>query len=72
MPVRAWHVKSCEGVNRPGGLMKDPLEVLRRKEAELERLQEEVDALRLAGQLLREKSASGQELQPRGKVLQMP
>jgi hypothetical protein len=52
--------------------MKDPLEVLRRKEAELERLQEEVDALRLAGQLLREKSASGQELQPRGKVLQMP
>lgn len=52
--------------------MKDPVEVLRRKEAELEQLQEEVNALRLAGQLLREKAASGQESQPRGKVLQMP
>ena len=52
--------------------MKDPVEVLRRKEAELERLQEEEDALRLAGRLLKEKTSSGVELQARGKVLQMP
>jgi hypothetical protein len=52
--------------------MKDPVEVLRRKEAELERLQEEVDALRLAGRLLKKKTSSGVELQARGKVLQMP
>lgn len=52
--------------------MKDPIEVLRRKEAELERLQEEVEALRLAGRLLTEKSSIPQEQQPRGKVLQMP
>lgn len=56
----------------PGSVMKDPVEVLRRKEAELERLQEEVDALRLAGRLLKEKTSSGVELQARGKVLQMP
>jgi hypothetical protein len=52
--------------------MKDPVEVLRRKEAELERLQEEVDALRLAGRLLKEKTSAGVELQTRGKILQMP
>jgi hypothetical protein len=51
--------------------MKDPLEVLRRKEAELQRLQEEVEALRLVSKLLGEKRQAGEE-QPRGKVLQMP
>ena len=53
--------------------MKNPLEVLRRKEAELERLQEEVDALRLVGKLLREKALAGKnDPQARSKVLQMP
>ena len=53
--------------------MKNPVEVLRRKEAELERLQEEVDALRLVGKLLREQILAGkQESQSRGKILQMP
>lgn len=53
--------------------MKNPVEVLRRKEAELERLQEEVDALRLVGKMLREQTLAGkQEPQTRGKVLQMP
>lgn len=53
--------------------MKDPVEVLRRKEAELERLQEEVDALRLVGKLLsRQSAATQQEPQTRGKILQMP
>ena len=53
--------------------MKNPVEVLRRKEAELERLQEEVDALRLVGRLLRERAGSAeQEPQTRGKILQMP
>ena len=53
--------------------MKNPVEVLRRKEAELERLQEEVDALRLVGKLLREQATPAeQEPQTRGKVLQMP
>lgn len=53
--------------------MKNPVEVLRRKEAELERLQEEVDALRLVGKLLREQTLSGKdEPQARGKILQMP
>ena len=53
--------------------MKDPVEVLRRKEAELERLQEEVDALRLVGKLLRERTLAGKnEPQSRGKILQMP
>jgi hypothetical protein len=53
--------------------MKDPVEVLRRKEAELERLQEEVDALRLVGKLLRGQSSSTkQEPASGGKILQMP
>jgi len=53
--------------------MKNPVEVLRRKEAELERLQEEVDALRLVGKLLREQTLAGkQETQTQGKILQMP
>jgi hypothetical protein len=52
--------------------MKDPVEVLRRKEAELERLQEEVDALRLAGRLLKERTSAAVEQQTHGKILQMP
>ena len=53
--------------------MKNPVEVLRRKEAELERLQEEVAALRLVGELLREQTlAAKNEAPPRGKILQMP
>lgn len=52
--------------------MKDPVEVLRRKEAELARLQEEVEALRLVGKLLKEKFSNGEEPPPRGKVIQMP
>lgn len=52
--------------------MKDPKEVLRRKEAELQRLQDEVEALRLVGKLLKQKSALIEEPQARGKVIQMP
>jgi hypothetical protein len=53
--------------------VKNPVEVLRRKEAELERLQEEVDALRLVGKLLREQTlAAKQQPETRGKILQMP
>jgi hypothetical protein len=52
--------------------MKDPVELLRRKEAELERLQEEVEALRMVGKLLRRKPAIVEERQARGKVIQMP
>ena len=53
--------------------MKNPVEVLRRKEAELKRLQEEVDALRLVGKLLREQTLAGKNKpQLRGKILQMP
>jgi len=52
--------------------MKDPVEVLRRKEAELMRLQEEVEALRLVGKLLSQHSSAVQEPQTRGKILQMP
>ena len=59
--------------SRRSTAMKNPVEVLRRKEAELERLQEEVDALRLVGKLLREQTLAGkQEPETRGKVLQMP
>jgi hypothetical protein len=59
---------SCEGE-----IVKNPVEILRRKEAELARLQEEVDALRLVGKLLREQAISGKNEPPsRGKVLQMP
>ena len=53
--------------------MKDPTEVLRRKEAELEQLQEEVEALRLVGRLLLSGQNSDPETQEnRGKILQMP
>ena len=47
-------------------MQRDPIEVLRRKEAELERLQEEVAALRLVGKLLRDKSESSAEQPTRG------
>jgi len=49
--------------------MKDPIEVLRRKEAELERLRQEVEALRLVGKLLTERRRADGE-PSRGKVLQ--
>ena len=53
-------------------MQRDPIEVLRRKEAELERLQEEVRALRLVGKLLRDQSAPEPDQATRGKILQMP
>jgi hypothetical protein len=52
--------------------MKDPIEVLRRKEAELLQLQEEVEALRIAGEILSDQNAAGRKPGKRGKVLQMP
>jgi len=52
--------------------MKDPVEVLRRKEAELERLQEEVEALRLVGKLLKQKASAAEEPEVRGKIIEMP
>lgn len=52
--------------------MKDPVEMLRRKEAELQRLQEEVDALRLVGRMLEENSPSSEQSYRRGKVIRMP
>jgi hypothetical protein len=53
-------------------VMKDPIEVLRRKEAELQQLQEEVEALRIAGEILSDQKADGRKAGKRGKVLQMP
>jgi hypothetical protein len=52
--------------------MRDPLEVLRRKEAELRQLQEEVEALRIAGELLSDQKTDGIKPKNRGKILQMP
>ncbi len=52
--------------------MKDPIEVLRRKEAELQRLQEEVEALRMVGRLLKGQSLGTEKQQDRGKIIQMP
>ena len=52
--------------------MKNPTDVLRRKEAELERLKEEVEALRLAGKLLAEHKIDPTKPIKQGKVLQMP
>lgn len=52
--------------------MKNPVEVLRRKEAELEKLQEEVEALRLVGKLLNQQASGKVEPESHGKVLQMP
>jgi hypothetical protein len=53
-------------------MMKNPVEVLRRKEAELQRLQEEVDALRLVSKLLKERPLADQQQAASGKILQMP
>jgi hypothetical protein len=52
--------------------MRDPLEVLRRKEAELQQLQEEVEALRIAGELLSDQKTDGRKPKNHGKILQMP
>jgi len=52
--------------------MKDPSEVLRRKEAELQLLQEEVEALRMVGRLLSGDKTDPENQENRGKVLQMP
>jgi len=52
--------------------MKNPTDVLRRKEAELERLKEEVEALRLAGRLLAEHKIDPAKPVKEGKILQMP
>ena len=51
--------------------MRDPLEVLRRKEAELRQLQEEVEALRIAGELLADQKSDVLKPKNRGKILQM-
>lgn len=48
--------------------MKDPREVLRRKEAELQRLRQEVEALRIIGKFLSEQAENDQQ---HGKLLQM-
>jgi hypothetical protein len=52
--------------------MKNPLEVLRRKEAELQRLQEEVEALRLVGRMLKDNLPAHTPQPGRGKIIQMP
>jgi hypothetical protein len=52
--------------------MKDPTEVLRRKEAELQQLQEEVEALRMVGKLLSGNKNDPEKQENRGKILQMP
>jgi hypothetical protein len=52
--------------------MKDPTEVLRRKEAELQQLQEEVEALRMVGKLLSGGTTDPEKQENRGKILQMP
>jgi len=52
--------------------MKDPTEVLRRKEAELRQLQEEVEALRMVGKILAGQAITPQKQESRGKILQMP
>lgn len=70
-PARFRARRVFSTIDTLGAVMKDPVEVLRRKEAELEQLQEEVYALRLAGRLLKERPPKDEE-QSRGKVLQMP
>ena len=40
--------------------------------AELERLQEEVEALRLVGKLLKQKTPAGEDPEVRGKIIEMP
>lgn len=50
-------------------IMKNPVEVLRRKEAELQRLQQEVQALRLVCTFVNEQKQTGG---PVGTLVQMP
>lgn len=52
--------------------MRDPLEVLRDKETELRHVQEQVEALRIAGELLSDPQTEGVQPNNRGKILQMP
>jgi prefoldin subunit 5 len=52
--------------------MKDPNEVLRRKEAELEQLQEEVEALRMVGRMLAGDKSALENADKTGKILRMP
>lgn len=52
--------------------MRDPIEVLRRKEAELEQLQEEVEALRMVGKMLAGDKTVTESAGKTGKILQMP
>lgn len=52
--------------------MKDPNEVLRRKEAELEQLQEEVEALRMVGRMLAGDKTALENPEKNGKILRMP
>ena len=49
--------------------MKNPVEVLRRKEAELQRLQEEVQALRLVCSFVNEQKQTGGTT---GTLIQIP
>jgi len=49
--------------------MKNPVEVLRRKEAELQRLQEEVQALRLVCNFVNEQKQTGGST---GTLVQLP
>lgn len=49
--------------------MKNPVEVLRRKEVELQRLQEEVQALRLVCSFVNEQTQTGG---PTGTLVQIP
>jgi hypothetical protein len=71
-PAQVCARKVFSGVNCLGSAMKNPVEVLRRKEAELDRLQEEVDALRLVSKLLKERPPADQQQATSGKILQMP
>ena len=52
--------------------MRDPIEVLRRKEAELQQLQEEVEALRMVGRMLSGDKSDLEKQGNRGKILRMP
>ena len=58
-----------EGCPRPRRWMRDPIEVLHRKEAELQRLREEVLALRLVCSFVNEQKQTGGST---GTLVQMP
>ena len=70
----AFHpVKCSPAFELPRRAMKDPTEVLRRKEDELQQLKEEVEALRMVGKLLKEHPQDkDNQRQTRGVVIQMP